>query len=265
MMRSVSMSLPRSGSAVPADLRRIVLNGHAAHHAPDVDDFAGDRRGGDHRRAHQQRAAGRAALPALEIAVRRGRADLAALEASGFIARHIEQPAPRHSKPASRNTRRGLRARPPARTPCDPGTTSALHVRRDVMAADDARGLAQIGQARVGARADERDVDPRARDRLAAVEAHELERLVDRRARSPASTSAGRGSRSSTHTDWPGIDPPRHRRLDRRRVDRHLVVVARVGIRRHAAATTSTRRVERVALRRERPALAGSRTSSRRD
>ena len=37
-------------------------------------------RGGDHRRAHQQRSAGRTSLPALEVAVRRRRAHLIAFE-----------------------------------------------------------------------------------------------------------------------------------------------------------------------------------------
>ena len=45
---------------------------------------------------------------------------------SGFIARHIEQPAPRHSNPAASNT-----SRSPSEAACsamrrDPGTTSAL-------------------------------------------------------------------------------------------------------------------------------------------
>ena len=49
--------------------------------APHVDDFSGNGRGRNHRRAHQQRAAGRAALPALEVAVRRRGADLGGLRA----------------------------------------------------------------------------------------------------------------------------------------------------------------------------------------
>src|SRR5689334_13996635 len=84
MMRSVSMSLPRTTIARPAarvifeslliGLRQILSY---------VDDFAVERRGGDHRRAHEQRAAAGAPLPADEVAVRRRRADFAALEAVG--------------------------------------------------------------------------------------------------------------------------------------------------------------------------------------
>ena len=44
---------------------------HSFQHLAHVDDFAGNRGRRDHRRAHQQRAAGRAALAPLEVAVRR--------------------------------------------------------------------------------------------------------------------------------------------------------------------------------------------------
>src|SRR5829696_5629121 len=44
---------------------------------------------------------------------------------SWFIARHIEQPAPRHSKPASVKTRSRPSRSAAARTACEPGTTSA--------------------------------------------------------------------------------------------------------------------------------------------
>ena len=40
-------------------------------HLPDVDDLAGNRRRGHHRRTHKERPPGRAPLTALEIAVRR--------------------------------------------------------------------------------------------------------------------------------------------------------------------------------------------------
>src|SRR6266567_1158358 len=42
---------------------------------------------------------------------------------SGFIARHIEQPAPRHSNPASLNTRSSPRSSAARLTERDPGTT----------------------------------------------------------------------------------------------------------------------------------------------
>ena len=87
---------------------------------------------------------------------------------SGFIARHIEQPASRHSKPAARKTssrpsrlglaRHLLGARHDQRAHV-PGATRPV--------ARDARRLAQVRDAAVGAGADEGDVDARARDRRA--------------------------------------------------------------------------------------------------
>src|SRR5437868_13210452 len=44
---------------------------------------------------------------------------------SGFIPRHIEQPASRHSKPASRNTASNPSASAARLTDCEPGTTIA--------------------------------------------------------------------------------------------------------------------------------------------
>ena len=45
---------------------------------------------------------------------------------SGFMPRHIEQPACRHSKPAARNTSSSPSASACAFTCCEPGTTMAL-------------------------------------------------------------------------------------------------------------------------------------------
>src|SRR5688572_29045386 len=45
---------------------------------------------------------------------------------SGFMPRHIEQPASRHSKPASRNTLSSPSCSASALTCCEPGTTSAV-------------------------------------------------------------------------------------------------------------------------------------------
>ena len=96
MMRSVSRSSPRNGSARPeicvmldifvslameretpsANTRPHSgelesLRVHFLEHLAHVCDLAGNRCGGDHCRAHQQRPAGGAALAALEVAVRR--------------------------------------------------------------------------------------------------------------------------------------------------------------------------------------------------
>ena len=68
-----------------------------------VGDFAGDCCGSDHDRGHEDGAAGDAALAALEVPVADELAQIwSPTSLSGFMARHIEQPAPRHSKPASR-------------------------------------------------------------------------------------------------------------------------------------------------------------------
>jgi hypothetical protein len=64
--------------------------------------MAGDRRRCRHGRTHQMGAA-TGALPPLEIAIRGRGATLARIRRSSFMARHIEQPGWRHSKPAAVN------------------------------------------------------------------------------------------------------------------------------------------------------------------
>ena len=125
MMRSVSMSSPRSGSAVPLT-SRIVLNGHS---------------GAISRTSTTSPATAAAAtiaglissvrpvgLPCRPLKLRfDDEAQISRPSSrSGFIARHIEQPAPRHSKPASVKTRSRPSRSAAMRTACDPGTTSAL-------------------------------------------------------------------------------------------------------------------------------------------
>src|SRR3990170_6573360 len=80
MIRSVSTLSPRSGIAVPA--RRSIFS-IAIGHLPHVNHFTGNSRRGNHRGAHQQGPARGAALPPLEIAVRRRGADLATFELVG--------------------------------------------------------------------------------------------------------------------------------------------------------------------------------------
>src|SRR5947207_1527330 len=78
------------------------------------------------------------------------------------------------------------------------GNDERFHVRGDVMASDQPRGLFEIRQPPVGARSDERDVDSRARDARARLESHERERFV-----------AGIGGNRLAHGDGlPGVDPP---------------------------------------------------------
>ena len=87
-MRSVSMSLPRTTMAGPAtrSMREewscsgVGAWGWGCAPPPHVDHFARDRSRCHHRRAHQQRPSGRAALTSLEVAIRRRGAHLAAFE-----------------------------------------------------------------------------------------------------------------------------------------------------------------------------------------
>src|SRR6185369_4012456 len=85
MMRSVSISLPRTTRARPAT--RVILDSllmELCQIFSYVDNLAAERRGCHHRRAHQECAAARASLPADEVPVRRRRAHFASLEAVGI-------------------------------------------------------------------------------------------------------------------------------------------------------------------------------------
>src|SRR5438034_1091318 len=86
MIRSVSILSPRSGTAVPerSRMRLPAIRELRADELTHVNQLAGDRRGGDHRGTHQQRASGRTALPPLEVAVRGRGADLPPLETIGI-------------------------------------------------------------------------------------------------------------------------------------------------------------------------------------
>ena len=195
MMRSVSMLSPRSGSAVPRR-GRDRLNRHAANSLTSTTSPATAAAATIAGLISSVRPVG---LPCRPLKLRfDDEAQISRPSSrSWFIARHIEQPAPRHSNPASMNTRSRPSRSAAARTACEPGTTSACTCGATWRPADDARRFAEIRQPRVGARADEGDVDPRALDRLAGGEAHELERLGDGRALAGGDVP-GRGSRSST-------------------------------------------------------------------
>src|SRR5438309_6102223 len=123
-------------------------------HGPYVDDFAGDRGGGDHRGAHQQRPAGGTALASFEIAVRRGGADLAALE---LVRIHREAhraagAAPFESGILEDAIESALLGRPADRSRSR--DDQRFDVLRDVMPADDASGFFEIREPPVGARSD---------------------------------------------------------------------------------------------------------------
>ena len=156
---------------------------------------------------------------------------------SGFMPRHIEHPEPRQSNPASMK----ISCRPSASACGAHGLRSRHdhrpHRPRHLLAADETRGFPQIGQARVGARADERDVDRRALDRLPRREAHELQRLFDERPilgrhlawRRHAFVHAYRLAR---------VQPPRDDRAQRVGTQLHVVVVASRRRRSRSSATS---------------------------
>ena len=95
---------------------------------------------------------------------------------SGFIPRHIEQPASRHSKPAARK----ILSRPSASacvfTRCDPGTTSARSPDCTLWPASTLPRQPKVLDPRVRARADEDGVDRDVGDRGAGGEVHVAKR-----------------------------------------------------------------------------------------
>ena len=94
--------------------------------------------------------------------------------------RHIEQPAPRHSAPASLKTTSSPSSSACSRTRTDPGTTSrrvSLSTWRPLMIS---AASAQVLDPAVGARADEDGVDLDVAHRCAGLERHVLQRLLGR-------------------------------------------------------------------------------------
>ena len=77
---------------------------------------------------------------------------------SGFIPRHMEQPATRQSKPASLNIRSSPSASAWALTRAEPRHHHGVNVRVHFAALDHLGGGPQVLQARVGAGADEHPV-----------------------------------------------------------------------------------------------------------
>ena len=123
------------------------------------------------------------------------------LRMSGFIPRHIEQPAERQSKPAARKTSSSPSASASALTCAEPGTTIALSVLGDPAALDHRGGLAQVADPRVRARADEHPVELDLADRPTRLEVHVAQRPL------LGLASAGSGTAPVTSTTWPGFVP----------------------------------------------------------
>ena len=192
-------------------------------------------------------------MPPLEIAIGRGRANLAALKLIGVHRQAHRAAGTAPFKPGGDENlvealglggfAYCLRARHDQR----------CHRFRHMAALGDARGFAQIGQTAVGARADKGHVDLRAGDRHAACEAHEFQRLDHRRA--IVGRDIVRSRQPLAHSDGlAGVDSPRHRRLNLRGIDPHHVVVHGIGIRRERRPPL-TRARERVAPGHERAAF----------
>src|SRR6185436_15977388 len=132
-----------------------------AGNLPDVDYLACDSGGGHHCRTHEQGTACRAPLPAFEVPVRGRRANLSAFEpilvhreahrAAGAapveasLDEHAIQPLTLRREADRLRSRHGER----------------LDVRRYVASLDHPRCLAEIREARVRTRSDERHVDLR--------------------------------------------------------------------------------------------------------
>src|SRR3954468_11818751 len=135
--------------------------------------------GGRHHGAHEMRAAA-APLPPFEVAVRRRRAALAGTEhivvhAEAHRAAGVAPLEARLAEDLIEALALGLRLHA-LRTWDD----HRAHTRRDVAPAHDARGRAQVLDARVGARAQKNTIDRQTRERCPGLESHVLERTLGR-------------------------------------------------------------------------------------
>ena len=186
---------------------------------------------------------------------------------SGFMARHIEQPGSRHSKPAVdehlvQALGLGLGLRPGA-SRARPGPAGRRRTRRP---SQHGGRRAQVLDARVGARADEHGVHADVAHRRAGARgpcSRGPARPPPARPGSAMVVGVGHRHRRSA-TTWAGIGAPGHVRADGGRVERDLLVER--GARRRWRACASRRRAasQSAPCGRVRPSLAGRRTSSRR-
>ena len=112
---------------------------------------------------------------------------------SGFIARHMLQPACRHSAPASVKTRSSPSASAWWRTCSLPGTTRARTPGATLRPWKTCGRGAQVLDPAVGARADEDDVDRDLGDRRAGRQAHVVERPAGVLAAGEGDVRRGRG------------------------------------------------------------------------
>ena len=116
------------------------------------------------------------ALAALEIAVRGRGAALVGRERSAFIARHMEQPGSRQSKPAALKILSSPSASACIFTMPEPGTIMALTLAATRLPSTTLRHFAQVLDAAIGARADEDAVERDVGDLRAGRETHIFQR-----------------------------------------------------------------------------------------
>ena len=135
---------------------------------------------------------------------------------SGFIARHIEQPGSRQSKPAATNTWSSPSASACAFTATEPGTTSVRTPGFTVPAARDVGRGAQVLDPRVRARTDEHGVDGDVAHRRARLQAHVRERALGRLARRLVGERVGVGDGVVDRDRLARVRAPRHVRTQRR-------------------------------------------------
>ena len=126
----------------------------------------------------------------------------------GFIPRHIEQPAVRHSKPAAVNTSSSPSLSAWALTCCEPGTTIARTPSATRRPATISRRLAQVADSRIRAGADEDPVERNLGHRGTGLEAHVGERaLGNLPVGAPGPSRSGSGTASVTSITCPGFVP----------------------------------------------------------
>ena len=228
-MRSVSMSLPRSGIAAP---RTCAMRSTVRLHL---------RRSISRTSTTSPAMAAAATIAGLINSVRPVGLPWRPLKLRLEDEAQISRPgAGRGSSPGtSSSPRRATRtrlhgnasspsARPRRARPANPARRAPARAAR-LPPADDPRRLAQVGEPPVRAGADERDVDLRALDRLPAPKPMNSSASVIARS---AGERLGR-SRSSTPTDWPGLMPQVTVGAIAARVEHDFVVVRRVRVRGH--------------------------------
>ena len=110
---------------------------------------------------------------------------------------HIEQPASRHSAPAARKISWRPSRSASRFTSSEPGHDHHPDAVGDLAVLEDRGREPQVADPAVRARADEHDVDLLAEDRLAGLEVHVLERLLEGPARGRVGLGVGRRDAST--------------------------------------------------------------------